>query len=65
MLERITDEIGVEREREAGRIKEACGKGGTRCGNGRGRIAFPTGGARRGKDPEWGMGRTEPGGLTG
>jgi hypothetical protein len=32
MLERITDEIGVERERErereAGRIKEACGKGG-------------------------------------
>ncbi len=32
------------REREAGRIKEACRKGGRRCGNGKGRIAFPTGG---------------------
>jgi hypothetical protein len=35
MLERITNEIGVEREREVGRIKEACGKGGRRSGNGR------------------------------
>ncbi len=55
--------IGVEREREAGRIKEACEKGGRKCRNGRGRIAFPTGGgARRVKELEWEMQRTGGGG---
>jgi hypothetical protein len=44
MVERIMDEIGVEREREAGRIKEACEKEGRICENRRGRIAFLTGG---------------------
>jgi hypothetical protein len=64
MLERITDEIGVERER-GGENKRSLQKRREKMRKRERENRISHWGARRGKELEWGMERTGQGGSTG